>query len=797
MNWKIFIAASASILSTAIPQNMIGCGPDQDPYDYYTSFFSQNLPATKTYTPFYYSSNLFLYSDDDPVNKSVVLSDEWAAYCGAPVKSEDANDFVTEYALKDVNNLYYNVEKSQPLQIPDSVKRNSMTNYFLQKKDLEALGYIIYAKKVQPYVTGDGDAWEAIKRDSVTMAKFIKNGQQLYNAAKTDMFKLKYAYQVIRLAHYSGNYTDAIKYYDTYIPENKTQSVLKTICLSLKAGALYHTSQPKEAAYLFSKAFSDNDVNRISNYISFNWSVDSKEQKENYLAECKTDNEKADMLALFALGNSSNGLPAMEEIYKLKPAAPALEVLAVREVNKMEENYLTPELNRQHGGKQFFYTWEDNGISDSAITAEKQQLKKLAFFYNSVAKNNNSSNSALFETAAAYCALLTKDYSNAHQYIAAAEKMKLSSKLKDQLQLTTLLLTINEKDKIDAAFENELLPSIKWLQKKAGTGDFSEARTNGANQWGIFYRNLMSQVIAKRYHQQGDIYKEVLAIGAADKVSGSTDYYTSNAVNYLHNNLESKDVETLYALMNSKTRTAFENYLVTFNSLKIDDVVDFAGTAYLRDYNYSAAVTWLKKTKGASKYIVDKNPFIELLYDQEEKFAYEKSKYSKLAFATEMLQLQKQAQTDKVNAAKFYYKMALGMYNITYYGHTWELVQYDRSGSDGYYIPSGANNFQKEYYGCYTALDYFKKAMDASADKNFKAKCLFMMAKCSQKQLHKPQYSEVAGNWDQFEKNGKDYYTKFMNNKYFPQLIKEYGKTKFYEEAYNSCSYLSDFVQKK
>jgi hypothetical protein len=797
MKWKIYLAAFISVLSVAIPQNMIGCGPDQDPYDYYTSFFYQNLPDAKAYQPFYYSADVFLYDENDPVDKADVISNEWVDYCGVPVTAKDAKDFVIDYALKDVNNLYYNIEKSQPLQVPDSVKRNSMTNYFLQKKDMEALGYIIYAKKVQPYVIGDGNSWEAIKRDSVIMAKFIKNGQQLYNAAKSDLFKLKYAYQVIRLAHYSGNYTDAIKYYDTYIPENKTESVLKTMCLSLKAGALYHTSRAKEAAYLFSKAFSDNDVNRISNYISFNWSVDSKAQKENYLAACKTDNEKADMLALFALGSSSYELPAMKEIYKLKPSAPALEVLAVREVNKMEESYLTPELNRQHGGKQFFYTWEDNGISDSARTSDKQELNKLALFYNSVAQKNNSTNSGLFETAAAYCALLTKDYNNAHQYITAAEKMKLSSKLKDQLQLTTLLLTINEKDKIDANFENEILPSIKWLQKKADSDAVIEMGYYGINQWKTFYRNLMSQIIAKRYHQQGDIFKEVLAIGAADRIYGATDNYYSNAINYLHNNLESKDVEKLYALMKSKTKTPFENYIVAFNSLKINDVVDFAGTAYLRDYNYSAAITWLKKTKGASKYMVDKNPFIELLYDQEEKLPYEKSKYSKLAFATQMLQLQNQVQTDKVNAAKYYYKMALGMYNITYYGHTWELVQYERSGSDGYYIPDGANDFQKEYYGCYKALDYFKKAMDASADKNFQAKCLFMMAKCSQKQVREPQYSDFGSNYEKYDAGQKDYWPLFKYNKYFPQLIKEYGKTKFYEEAYNSCSYLSDFVNKK
>ena len=56
-----------------------------------------------------------------------------------------------------------------------------MTDYFMRTKDLEALGYILYAKQVEPYVIGGDGDWEAIKRDSIKMAKLIKNGQQLYS----------------------------------------------------------------------------------------------------------------------------------------------------------------------------------------------------------------------------------------------------------------------------------------------------------------------------------------------------------------------------------------------------------------------------------------------------------------------------------------------------------------------------------------------------------------------------------------------------------------------------------------
>jgi hypothetical protein len=72
-----------------------------------------------------------------------------------------------------------------------------------------------------------------------------------------------------------------------------------------------------------------------------------------------------------------------------------------------------------------------------------------------------------------------------------------------------------------------------------------------------------------------------------------------------------------------------------------------------------------------------------------------------------------------------------------------------------------------------------------------------MMARCIQKQEHQPQYSEYPTNWDKYDTDQKEFFARFMNNKYFPQLVKEYGSTPFYKDAFNSCSYLRDFVKKK
>lgn len=797
MNWKIYITVFVSAFIISFPQNIIGCGPDADPYDYYTSFFSQHLASVSTFKPFYYTGYNFLYDEQEPVDTRDVLAAEWAAYCRG-VNAEDAESFVMQYALKDINSLYYAIEKAQPLKIPDSVKRNSMTNYFLQQKDLEALGYIIYAKKVEPYVAGDLNSWEPVKRDTAKMAKLILNGQQLYKAAKAPLFKLKYAYQIIRLAHYSNQYAAAIKYYDQYIPTNDTKSVLKDLSLALKAGALYKAGDTRQAAYLFSKVFIETDVKRVSNYLGFNWAVVKANRQEDYLALCKNNSEKAAMLSMFAMGSTENELPALKKIYALQPSLNLLEVIVTREVNKLEEKYFTPTLTTQAGGREFYYTWSD-GVNDSAMKAGKEQAKALASFLSDAGDNAEVSNPGLLKTAAAYCAFITRDYHLANRYLSAAKKLKLTPKVADQWALTNLLVTVNEQEKITPAFEEKILPSIKWLREKALAGTAVKIGYYETEEWKIFYRNLMSSILARRYHAQGDLHKEVLAIGSADNIFNIEVPGYSNALEFLRNKLVSSDVEKLYALVTNKSLSNFDQYLVKNNSLKLADVVDFAGTAFLRDYKLDSAIAWFNKgSQENKKYSINKNPFIELLYDQEEFLSNDKKSYSKLEFAKEMLRLQNVIKTDPEKAPAAFYKMALGMYNMTYYGYAWEMVQYERSGSDGYFIPKSATQFQKEYYGCFTAHEYFMKAMKSSTDKNFRAKCLFMMAKCSQKTIRQPQYGDFRSqDYSAYDAASKTYFETFKQNKYFPQFVAEYTKTPFYQTAFSSCSYLRDFVKAK
>lgn len=692
MNLKTFmgVCATISIVLVSFPQNIIGCGGSIDPYDYYLSFFNQYATSQLQYNPFFYTNELFLFETEEPASREELLIKEWVAYTKNTVSEKDANTFVMKFPAKSISTLYYHIEKNKPEILPDSISKNSMSQFFIKEKDTEALGYILFAKKAEPLLNEDD--WSPATHDSLVMDKFLKNGLQLYNAAKTDLFKLKYAYQILRLAHYNNQYEAVIKYYDELVAPNTAQSVIQPMCLALKAGAFFRLGRFQESAYLFSKAFHQSDVKKVSNYYGFDWAVVKEEDQQNYLKLCKNNDERADMIALFALKNPALCLNLLKEIYSLKPSSGILSTLMVREVNKFEEKYLTPLIGREYNSNLLgiSYSYQYSGKeTDSILNHNKPELVAFIEFANTLAKEKKVKDVALMQLSAAYGAYMLRDFAKANDYLEKAKAAGLTPRLQDQWMMTNLLVQISSQEKIDAAFEERILPSLNWLYKKAtnnkqqsGDQEFDYEGSEKA-QWGQSYRNLLVDILSKRYKAQGDMSKAVLAIGNAETLKY---LYSNSAIEYLHSELSGDQSEGLFKFLTNKKFTPYENFLIAHNKLKIKDVADFAGTAYLRDYNYAKAIEWLQKIPGQNK-IIKKNPFIDILYDREDYLHWDKATTTKLSFAKEMQRLHQLANTDKANASKYFYKLALGYYNVTYYGYAWELVEYWRSGSDGYCIP--------------------------------------------------------------------------------------------------------------
>jgi len=797
MNWKIFLIVLINLLFIVFPYNIIGCGPTPDTYDEHTTFFHNDLPRSKAYRPFYFINDNFLYNPMARDTRADEFSEEWAGYCQHKVSAQQAYKFICASDSSAIASVVAQLAKKQPNASTTRLYDNPMTSYLLQKKDTAALQYILFSKYAEVYRTvGDqSDPWTLPVRDSLAINQLIQEGLKGYFTTRNRFVKDRYAYQLMSLTFYNGRNSDCIWYGDSLLKYNPSTKALYSAALSYQAGALWRQERPMKAAYTYSRAFGISPVGSVKNYVSFSWIVHRHDptERQKLLAQCRNDREKADLLALLILGSNTPDAAALKEIYRLAPGAPVLEVLAVREVNKIEKFYLTPHLHKTPGGLTLYTSWDDEEDKKARPDKWLQEAKDLSAFYHSASLDSNISNKALFETAAAYLSYITRDYTQADAYLDRAVTLPASGILKDQQALTRLLIAINKTPSVDEAFESSILPSVQWLEKKAaddkGTTAYNEFSRTCSN-WQQFYRNLMTEVLAKRYHQQGQVYKEALCIGNGERMNSQTGwniygYDPQQTKGFIHDSMSTADLLALDGLLQRPQKSPWDAWLCHHFVVTRDEIKTTIATAYIREYRFKEALSWLRKIKDPHQLELERNPFGDPIRDwQDTTYSFDKGSFDKITYISTMASLMDKAR-NKTAAATGLYKLATGYYNMTYYGRAWAVVKFYRPSLMGHEDMPETTAFEKEYYNCYTAEKYYKQAMDASHNRNFRARCLFMMAKCSQKQVKRG----ASESWDHFDK-------RFMYNKYFPQLSHEYGNTEFYKEAFNTCSYLRDFVRK-
>ncbi|HEY0067922.1 MAG TPA: hypothetical protein VGB46_11185, partial [Flavisolibacter sp.] len=656
MNWKVFIIASASFALSLFPQNIFGCS-EPDLVDYYTSFFSEGASGTPEYKPFYYNAMLRFYDDAEWYEEAAPKSydddrliQEWASFCKTPIA--DAAEFIYKVKKSDVDKLLA-AKGTIPATFPDSLRRNAMVQCLSSSKHTATLQYLQFAKTIEPYVS-EGDWENPVERDSLKMNGFIATADKRYHEATDAFLKDKYAFQRCRLAFYNNRYQDCIRWYDEHFTPQNTSAV-NAMAHSYKGGSQFRLDRKKEAAYTFSKVFDPAASTKKQHMLGFLWATDFSNAalEEEYSALARNDVEKAKLLGMFALHGIDYRLPTLEKVFALDPSSPMLPVLAIREINKVEEQYLTPMLD-ESVRKWFFYERE-NGPDEAK---SKQYISDLTRFFEKLSAHKATAQPALYLTGAAYLSYLAKDYSKAKTYIEQAKKHKASGRLNDQVQLTQLLVMASDDPKIDAAVEQEILPAVQWLAGKAKTDE----------EYALFARNFFNAVLAPRYEQQGDLPRAALAYGE---------------IGYVQEKMNTAQLLTLYQLYGKNDATGFEKFMLNNAYFKRDEVVDVIGTSYLRDRRFDLAVEWLKKAGKPADlvetkydYRTDKttninvDPFFDYLNDWQRFDKKGTKPYTKLSLAEKLLETQKKLDTVKSveQRAKLNYLLGTAYYNMSYYG---------------------------------------------------------------------------------------------------------------------------------
>ena len=191
------------------------------------------------------------------------------------------------------------------------------------------------------------------------------------------------------------------------------------------------------------------------------------------------------------------------------------------------------------------------------------------------------------------------------------------------------------------------------------------------------------------------------------------------------------------------------------------------------------------------------NPFVDMLNDCLECPIPGDSLpfYNKVEIIERIFELEYKAKADFENGPAYLYELGTAYYNMTYFGHSWQVTDFFRSGANwyydkdrvfpDYYMPFG----NLENQDCSTAQMYFERAAAASKDAELAAKATFMAAKCEHNTYYVSKNYRSRG--DEIPQIPAEYQRNF-------QLLKEnFSGTTFYQErAIKECKYFAAFARR-
>lgn len=793
MKQKIFIRSSISILFIAILAvsiYTIACGPWYDPDSTHISLFDKSLSDAPNSRPFYYSYySLFDDNSFEADNHTNIA--EWKAYTFGFAKEKDIRDIVyiiTINQLEDIKNM---LSSNKNTVVNDTLKSNTFLQYLINKKDIAAIDYLIYAKNCEPLIKIDYEQmWDYKPLAGTAVDSLLNLGLLAYKQNQNQFLKLRYGFQAQRLAHYSMQYERCISIYDSLISPLHVKSDVNNWCLSLKAGALLKLNQQPLSAYLFSKVFDKCPKYRLEAYKSFRWLTDLN--TDSVINYCMNNHEKAVIYTMMAYNSPLPDTTYINSIYRLKPKSLDLEVLLIREISKIEEKLISIQESETDIANDIIYTAD-------VINASGLLKQKVA----QIADAGNTANPALWHIALAYISYLQKDFKAANVYLDKIDAKSLNAKLITQYNVVKVLVEINKTERITATTEAAILPYI--LSLRAG---FSYKRSINQNydyeespQQFIFaeraYATLMTEILSRNYAHQGDMIKALvcMSVGEFDASYYPRTFYGEEFLNsatfrIMDTKSNTDQLRSILQFIDNPRNNEYDNFICTHSGIDRSSLVELLGTKFIRLSDFGNAVSILlinhQERKDDIGVYIDANPFGDTISESHIKTSADTVVYTKLSFAKRMFELENLLQSDPANAASYYYQLANGYYNISYYGNSWAITHYNRSSSEADYMDKSleANN---DYYTAKKALSCFIKAINSSDNKEFKARCSMLAAKCYQAQTTLYKYN---GTTDKYEPG--DYFT---NNPYFTSLYKDYRKTAFYKQAIGQCTYLKDFVE--
>lgn len=730
------IFSSVAAIATAVFSLCADGGWDW--FDETSNFAPEAYVDDASYEQLFYSSNMFYgneWYDNAHSNRfgSSIVAD-WQTYLDKKISEKDLNYFIlsdsSTKSVKEITKLI-SANKQDKKWAKYDLKESKIRKFFT---------FINLAKSLEPYTNNttswnyETDSMDPMNAMPVKQAKEVEN---VYNVAKDPFLKSRYWLLTMKAYFYSSDRNQAINFFNK-TQESQERNELYYRGVSYVAGVMYKNKDYAKSNFMYSLVFDNCPKLRVVATYCFHPQEDKDFQQSMALA--KTNSQKAALWTLY--GYYADAVQAMDKIYALDPKNKHLDYLLTRAINLEENKMNSTDWNYDYGRK---------------ATLKNQVLDpKLYALVTKTAQAKNTHSPYMWDIVAGYLEIIKGNNKVAANYFSQAEKnIPDTSLAKEQLRLFKVFNEVASVKKIDPVAENKLLSELQWLYTS------NKSRTEGTKLRSGFLTNWTRNYIAALYKKQGN---EVMA----ELFFREKEFY-----------LNPERTEKMQAYLLKGKYSDWDKLAQSLYSIALEDIYEYKAIKLAYKNQIPQAIAELEKSGKTKETVLYGNPFNGNIKDCNDcdHAAYQKTKFSKIAFLKKIQEMQNSLAggTDKYNNAIL---LGNAFYNMSFYGNA--RVFYDNKiiNQYGNYID---DLYEEMLMGNHQAQEYYQKAFASASNDEQRAKAIFMATKTERNDFYRsPAFKPSEVDFIYF--NG------------YKKLMKDYSKTKYYQEVIRECGYFSSLA---
>ncbi|MBK9288759.1 MAG: hypothetical protein IPN38_14000 [Flavobacteriales bacterium] len=715
-----------AVAGSLVYEPLNGCGPGFMSEDYRFWLLQPELAESRSLHSFYFTTDHIYETDDQElleIGYQLNIA-EWKVVVGNKVPEEA------------ISTILYG---TTPSDFWLNEQELFASNAFL-KRLTELKGgwpeFIRYAKTCEQ-LANQGDPWGFAEHDSVGIRRAWTDGTALLKRATDPVLKARVAYQLVRIAHYGGlPLQDAEQVFDAHLAPLRGKTWLEP------SAAFYLASmQPNPARDLAYADLLDRALDKRSRMVNLFVSG----EVETYLSMATSDKQRASLVVMRDLQHPGRALEDLERIANWDPTNPHLPLLLSREVNKLEDWLLTPDLTDMGAAIRQWSDGED-GVSASDIRkADLDYLHQVKRFISRVTVHAAPKDQALMLLLNGHMSFICGDLDEARTLLGQVQRSANSSAtVRAQARMDLILCGVMDSKQLTDATRNDVLALVELVNTAP---ELQRRRSVILDQLHLY--------LGKKLIERGELAEGAFLLARSERLYGTImGWWGTNARIVVFEKATPTDYDRMIALLDKPDKSPFERYLTATDDRPADwesteqvfkqtefsreKLLDYKATWYLREDSLEAAATVFRQIPDSFwqehpyAMFAEDDPFVVNIEDPHNYNNEDSVRYTKRTIVERMIALKREAERNPKKRALNHYLLGNAAYSMSWHGKYWIMsrIGWSMWEMSDWRDREVSGPGDADYFGCQRAQRYYELALEEAKDPILKAMACRMAWEC-------------------------------------------------------------------